>query len=121
MELIDIKWCMESVIRRAHDSWRSLEGVFICFKCKEKGHFKRECTNREVNDNRNHFGSDYYKKVIYHKNSQHPPNMLRQIQIEDGSSKSNDKALVMTQEDEGFNWNNLIPKIKSLALMAEIR
>ncbi|MFS7936738.1 putative transcription factor interactor and regulator CCHC(Zn) family [Helianthus anomalus] len=41
-----------------------------CFKCKENGHFKRECTNREVNDNSNPFGDDYYKKGIYHKNSQ---------------------------------------------------
>ncbi|MFS8003257.1 hypothetical protein Hanom_Chr13g01211891 [Helianthus anomalus] len=43
------------------------------------------------------------KKAIYHKTSQHPAKMSRPIPIEDGSSKSKNKALVIAQEDEGFN------------------
>ncbi|KAF5790198.1 putative transcription factor interactor and regulator CCHC(Zn) family [Helianthus annuus] len=118
LELIDIKWCMASVIRRAQ-RFMEITGMnslrrpnlklgfdkskVTCFKCKEKGHFKHECTNREVNNSSNPFGGDYYKRAIYQKNSQHTPNMSRPISIEDGSSKSKDKALVVTQGDEGFN------------------
>ncbi|MFS8019391.1 putative transcription factor interactor and regulator CCHC(Zn) family [Helianthus anomalus] len=36
-----------------------------CFKCKRKGHFKRECKNREADDSVNPFYEDYYKKAIY--------------------------------------------------------
>ncbi|MFS8018417.1 putative transcription factor interactor and regulator CCHC(Zn) family [Helianthus anomalus] len=33
-----------------------------CFRCKEKGHFKRECITKEVTDNNeNPFGRDYYQ------------------------------------------------------------
>ncbi|MFS7905410.1 hypothetical protein Hanom_Chr01g00047331 [Helianthus anomalus] len=42
------------------------------------------------------------------------------VQIEDSSSNSKDKALVVSQEDEGFNWNKYISKFESLALLAEI-
>ncbi|MFS7987539.1 putative transcription factor interactor and regulator CCHC(Zn) family [Helianthus anomalus] len=42
-----------------------------CFRCKQKGHFKRECVNREVAEHGNPFHDDYYKKAIYHKNSEH--------------------------------------------------
>ena len=42
------------------------------------------------------------------------------VQIEEGSSNRKDKALVVTQEDEGFNWNNFITKKETLGLMAEI-
>ncbi|MFS7995630.1 hypothetical protein Hanom_Chr12g01120191 [Helianthus anomalus] len=59
--------------------------------------------------NINPFGDDYYKKAIYHKRLQHP-NTSRPILIEDGSSKEKNKALMVTQEDEGFNWNKYIPK-----------
>ncbi|MFS7962257.1 hypothetical protein Hanom_Chr08g00724531 [Helianthus anomalus] len=52
--------------------------------------------NREVHGNNNPFGDDYYKRAIYHKNFEHPPNMSRPIPIENGPSKSKDKALVIT-------------------------
>ncbi|KAJ0467482.1 hypothetical protein HanIR_Chr14g0685721 [Helianthus annuus] len=47
MELMDIKWCLASVLR-------------------EKGHFKRECKNQEASGAKNPFGKDdYYQKAIY--------------------------------------------------------
>ncbi|MFS7937296.1 hypothetical protein Hanom_Chr05g00425941 [Helianthus anomalus] len=46
--------------------------------------------------------------------------MSRLIPSEDGSSKSKDKTWVITQEDEGFNWNNYISKTESLVLLPEI-
>ncbi|KAJ0616396.1 putative transcription factor interactor and regulator CCHC(Zn) family [Helianthus annuus] len=65
MELMDIKWCLASVLRRAEkfkqitgrDDFRDAnvstlgldKSKVTCFRCREKGHFKRECTNREAN------------------------------------------------------------------------
>ncbi|KAJ0856504.1 putative transcription factor interactor and regulator CCHC(Zn) family [Helianthus annuus] len=58
MELIDIRWCMASAVRRAQRFMeiigrKSIGGPstnlgfdkskVTCFKCKQKGHFKREC------------------------------------------------------------------------------
>ncbi|MFS7999402.1 putative transcription factor interactor and regulator CCHC(Zn) family [Helianthus anomalus] len=43
-----------------------------CFKCKQKGHFKRECTNWEADDNVNPFHEDYNKKAIYHRINEQP-------------------------------------------------
>ncbi|MFS7904732.1 hypothetical protein Hanom_Chr01g00039501 [Helianthus anomalus] len=87
---------------------------------KKEATSRENAPNREVQGNNNPFGDDYYKKAIYHKTSQHPPSTSRPIQIEDGSSKAKDKALVVTHEDKGFNWNNYIPKTESLAMLAEI-
>ncbi|KAM0038191.1 putative transcription factor interactor and regulator CCHC(Zn) family [Helianthus debilis subsp. tardiflorus] len=82
MELMDIKWCLASVLRRAEkfklitgrnnflDAHVSTLGFdkskVTCFRCREKGHFKRECKNREASDAKNPFGKDdYYRKAIY--------------------------------------------------------
>ncbi|KAF5796679.1 putative transcription factor interactor and regulator CCHC(Zn) family [Helianthus annuus] len=111
MELINIRWCMASVIRRAQ-IYMELTGnsciggldtklgfdksKVTCFRCKEKGHFKRECTNKEVkDDNVNPFRRDCYHRAIQHKNSQSSSfqSSSRIVPIEDG--KSNDKALVV--------------------------
>ncbi|MFS7900215.1 putative transcription factor interactor and regulator CCHC(Zn) family [Helianthus anomalus] len=54
-----------------------------CFKCKQKGNFKIECTNNKVDDSVNPFHEDYYKKAIYHHNNEQPSRK----QIEEGSSK----------------------------------
>ncbi|KAM0062266.1 putative transcription factor interactor and regulator CCHC(Zn) family [Helianthus debilis subsp. tardiflorus] len=82
MELMDIKWCLASVLRRAEkiklitgrndflDAHVSTLGFdkskVTCFRCREKGHFKRECKNREASGAQNPFGKDdYYRKAIY--------------------------------------------------------
>ena len=82
MELMDIKWCLASVLRRAEkfklitrrndflDEHVSTLGFYkskvTCFRCREKGHFKRECKNQEASGAKNPFGKDdYYRKAIY--------------------------------------------------------
>ena len=75
MELIDIRWCLASCIRRAQrymeiTGKQSLGGAstklgfdkskVTCFRCKQKGHFKRECRNSEVAEgNERPFNDDY--------------------------------------------------------------
>ncbi|MFS7914833.1 hypothetical protein Hanom_Chr02g00158191 [Helianthus anomalus] len=75
---------------------------------QKKRTFKRECTCQENLDNNNPF-SDFYKQAIYHK-----------PQVEPGSSRSKNKALVFIHEDEGFNWNNMFSQPDRQAMMAEI-
>ncbi|KAF5764429.1 putative transcription factor interactor and regulator CCHC(Zn) family [Helianthus annuus] len=87
MELIDIRWCMASVIRRAQRfmeiTGRSCLGdadtklgfdksKVTCFKCKQKGHFKRERSNRQADERVNPFHEDYYRKAIYHQTNEQP-------------------------------------------------
>ncbi|KAJ0570307.1 putative transcription factor interactor and regulator CCHC(Zn) family [Helianthus annuus] len=88
-----------------------------CFKCKQKGHFKRECTNQQADDSVNLFHEDYYKKAIYDHINEHP-SRTNQKQIGEGSLKEMKQALITIQEDEGFNWNKYIPKEK-FALVPE--
>ncbi|KAM0044380.1 putative transcription factor interactor and regulator CCHC(Zn) family [Helianthus debilis subsp. tardiflorus] len=82
MELVDIKWCLASVLRRA-EKFKTITGrndfldahvstlgfdksKVTCFRCREKGHFKRECKGREASGAQNPFGKDnYYRKAIY--------------------------------------------------------
>ncbi|KAJ0867548.1 putative transcription factor interactor and regulator CCHC(Zn) family [Helianthus annuus] len=133
MELIDIRWCLASVIRRAQrfmeiTGRQSIGGPstklgfdkskVTCFKCKQKGHFKRECKNSVVDETANPFQDDYYRKALYHRNRE-PPNMR---QIEDNPMKENSRALAVIQDDEGFNWNDFIPDEDQIgyAFMAEV-
>ncbi|KAF5813176.1 putative transcription factor interactor and regulator CCHC(Zn) family [Helianthus annuus] len=134
MELMDIRWCMASIIRRAQrfmeiSGRKCLEGPDMklgfdkgkvtCFKYKQKGHFKRECTNNKADDSVNPFHEDYYTKAIYHRNNEQP-SRTSQKQIEEGSSKERKQACVTILDDDGFNWNKYIPKEK-LGLVAETR
>ncbi|KAJ0938277.1 putative transcription factor interactor and regulator CCHC(Zn) family [Helianthus annuus] len=133
LELIDIKWCMASLVRRAQrfmeiTGRNSLSGPdqklgfdktkVTCFKCKEKGHFKRECPNREVKNHQNPFTNDYYKQAIYHRPNQQPA--VQRPQIENKP----EKALIVNQDDEkvasGFSWDKFIPGNDDQAMMAEV-
>ncbi|KAJ0434586.1 putative transcription factor interactor and regulator CCHC(Zn) family [Helianthus annuus] len=119
MELIDIKWCMASAVRRAQRfmeiTGRSCLGAadtklgfdkskVTCFQCKQKGHFKRECRNRQTDEAVNPFRDDYYQKAVYHRISE-PPKVNKK-KIGEGSSKDRKQAMVadwVIQEEEGFN------------------
>ncbi|KAJ0622011.1 putative transcription factor interactor and regulator CCHC(Zn) family [Helianthus annuus] len=120
MELIDIRWCMASAVRRAQRFMeitrrKSIGGPstklgfdkskVTCFKCKQKGHFKREYRNTYADESENPFREDYYKKAIYHQNKSEPPRMK---QIEDNKEKS--RALAVIHDDEGFDWSELLPE-----------
>ncbi|KAJ0463948.1 putative transcription factor interactor and regulator CCHC(Zn) family [Helianthus annuus] len=110
MELIDIRWCLASGIRRAQrfiqiTGRQELGGLLstklgfdkskvTCFRCKQKGHFKRECVNREVADHGNLFHDDYYKKAIYHKTGEHTSGESLKW-ITGSSSKEKSQALVI--------------------------
>ncbi|KAJ0576488.1 putative transcription factor interactor and regulator CCHC(Zn) family [Helianthus annuus] len=133
LELIDIKWGMASLVRRAQrfmeiTGRNSLSGPdqklgfdkskVTCFKCKEKGHFKRECPNREVKNHQNPFTNDYYKQAIYHRPNQQPA--VQRPQIENKP----EKALIVNQDDEkvasGFSWDKFIPEKDDQAMMAKV-
>ncbi|KAJ0898723.1 putative transcription factor interactor and regulator CCHC(Zn) family [Helianthus annuus] len=120
MELIDVRWCMASAVRRAQrfmeiTGRKSIGGPstklgfdkskVTCFKCKQKGHFKRECRNAYADESENPFRKDYYKKAIYHQNKSEPPRMK---QLEDNKEKS--RALAVIHDDEGFDWSELLPE-----------
>ncbi|KAM0012413.1 putative transcription factor interactor and regulator CCHC(Zn) family [Helianthus debilis subsp. tardiflorus] len=127
MELMDIRWCMASVILRAQrfmeiTGRKCLEGPDMkigfdknkvtCFKCKQKGHFKRECSNNKADDSVNPFHDDYYKKANYHQNDEQPTRK----QLDEGSSKEKKHALLTNRDrsesnilqDKKFNWDDYI-------------
>ncbi|KAM0008023.1 putative transcription factor interactor and regulator CCHC(Zn) family [Helianthus debilis subsp. tardiflorus] len=120
MELIDIRWCMASAVRRAQrfmeiTGRKSIGGPstklgfdkskVTCFKCKQKGHFKRKCRNAYADESENPFREDFYKKTIYHQNKSEPPRMK---QIEDNKEKS--RAFAVIHDDEGFDWSEMLPE-----------
>ncbi|KAJ0837426.1 putative transcription factor interactor and regulator CCHC(Zn) family [Helianthus annuus] len=131
MELMDIKWCLVSVLRRAEkfkqitgrDDLREAnvsnlgfdESKVTCFRCREKGHFKRECTNREASGAQNPFNNnnDYYRKAIYHQVAQQPSqHHQHQAQTAHGGSVIEDsgkRACVVNQDEKKpFNWNKYV-------------
>ncbi|KAJ0619685.1 putative transcription factor interactor and regulator CCHC(Zn) family [Helianthus annuus] len=145
LELMDIKWCLASVLRRAEkfkmitgrnnflDAHVSTLGFdkskVTCFRCREKGHFKRECTNREASGTKNPFGeNDYYRKAIYQQITHHPhqqkePQTAHAKMIEDANKKG--YYGIIDQDDEkvaaGFSWDKYIPPdSKTVALIAQI-
>ncbi|MFS7980355.1 hypothetical protein Hanom_Chr10g00938461 [Helianthus anomalus] len=99
MELMDIKWCLAIVLRRAE-------------KFKEKGHFKRECTNRKASGAQNPFNNnnDYYRKAIYHQVAQQQQ-VPHQAQTAHGRNVLEDSkraCLINQGKDGGFSWDKYI-------------
>ncbi|KAJ0703274.1 putative transcription factor interactor and regulator CCHC(Zn) family [Helianthus annuus] len=134
MELMDIKWCLASVLRRA-EKFKQITGrddlreanvstlgfdksKVTCFRCREKGHFKRECTNREASGAQNPFNNnnDYYRKAIYHQVAQQPSQQHQhQAQTAHGRNVIEDssKRACMVNQDEKkpsteFNWDKYV-------------
>ncbi|KAJ0770960.1 putative transcription factor interactor and regulator CCHC(Zn) family [Helianthus annuus] len=122
MELMDIKWCLASVLRRAEkfklitgrndflDAHVSTLGFdkskVTCFKCREKDHFKRECKNREANDAKNPFRKDdYYRKAIYQQVGQQ---QQQEPQVAHGRKVIEDSKRAYLGNQESFNWNKYI-------------
>ncbi|KAJ0489710.1 putative transcription factor interactor and regulator CCHC(Zn) family [Helianthus annuus] len=119
MELMDIKWCLVSVLRRAKkfklitgrndflDAHVSTLGFdkskVTCIKCREKGHFKRECKNREASDVKNPFGKDdNYRKAIYQQVGQQ---QQQEPQVAHGRKVIEDSKRACMGNQENFNWN----------------
>ncbi|KAJ0927700.1 putative transcription factor interactor and regulator CCHC(Zn) family [Helianthus annuus] len=119
MELMDIKWCMASVLRRAEkfkqitgrDDFRDVnvstlgfdKSKVTCFRCREKGHFKRECTNREASGAQNPFNNnDYYQKAIYHQVAQQPHQQEPQTAHLRRRSKNHQRELFMILKAKAF-------------------
>ncbi|KAJ0616574.1 putative transcription factor interactor and regulator CCHC(Zn) family [Helianthus annuus] len=125
MELMDIKWCMASVMRRAEkfkqitgpDDFRDAnvsvlgfdKSKVTCFRCREKGHFKRECKNREATGAQNPFGNnDYHKKAIYHQITQPAQ---QNAQTTHGRDVVDKRACVVSQgKYDNFTWEKYLPK-----------
>ncbi|MCQ7290025.1 zinc finger domain-containing protein, partial [Salmonella enterica] len=149
MELMDIKWCLASVLRCA-EKFKTITGrndfldahvstlgfdksKVTCFRCREKGHFKRECKNRDANDAKNPFGKDdYYRKAIYQQvgqQQQKEPKVAHGRKVIEDSSKiaclvnqenfswdkyitAKNKACLINQDDErlaeGFSWDRFV-------------
>ncbi|KAJ0451725.1 putative transcription factor interactor and regulator CCHC(Zn) family [Helianthus annuus] len=132
MELMDIKWCMASVMRRAEkfkqitgrDDFRDAnvstlgfdKSKVTCFRCREKGHFKRECKNREATGVQNPFGNnDYHKKAIYHQITQ--PAQQHQAQTAYGRDVVDKRACVVSQgKYDNFTWEKYLPKDSKVCL-----
>ncbi|KAJ0742900.1 putative transcription factor interactor and regulator CCHC(Zn) family [Helianthus annuus] len=132
MELMDIKWCLASVLRRA-EKFKQITGrddlrdanvstlgfdksKVTCFRCREKGHFKRECTNREASGAQNPFNNnnDYYRKAIYHQVGQSSQQQKHQAQTAHGRDVIEDTGkracVVNPNQKQSFTWDNYIPE-----------
>ncbi|KAJ0481752.1 putative transcription factor interactor and regulator CCHC(Zn) family [Helianthus annuus] len=142
MEMMDIKWCHASVLRRAeklkiitgrndfldaHVSTLGLDKSKVtCIRCREKGHFKRECKNKEASGAQNPFRKDdYYRKAIYQQVGQSQDSQTAHgRKIEDSKRaclvnfnwsnyiSSDSKACIVDQDDEqlpeGFSWDMFV-------------
>ncbi|KAJ0481200.1 putative transcription factor interactor and regulator CCHC(Zn) family [Helianthus annuus] len=130
LEIMDIKWCLASVLRRAEkfkqitgrDDFRDAnvstlgfdKSKVTCFRCREKGHFKRECTNCEGGGAQNPFGNnDYHRKAIYHQIIQGPELMKEWMDVfandeknQDGESISSDDSSEKTQVFDQSSTNS---------------
>ncbi|KAJ0752313.1 putative transcription factor interactor and regulator CCHC(Zn) family [Helianthus annuus] len=123
LELMDVKWCLASAVRSAEkfqqitgrDEFSELskspigfdKSKVTCFRCREKGHFKRECKNKAANGRQDQSGkNNYYQKSIFHQTEQQSSSSRA---LEDGKKK----AYLVNQDDEkvaeGFSWDKYIP------------
>ncbi|KAJ0610459.1 putative transcription factor interactor and regulator CCHC(Zn) family [Helianthus annuus] len=118
MELNDIRWCLASCITRAQ-RYMEITGKHAiggsstklgfdkskvtCFKCKQKGHFKRECNNSAVDGNEHPFNDDYYRKAIYHRSKEEPKKI-------ENNPKEKSRACVVIHDDEGYDWSEILPE-----------
>ncbi|KAJ0619721.1 hypothetical protein HanHA89_Chr02g0074461 [Helianthus annuus] len=75
----------------------------------EKGHFKRECKNREATGAQNPFGNnDYHKKAIYHQITQPAQ---QNAQTTHGRDVVDKRACVVSQgKYDNFTWEKYLPK-----------
>ncbi|KAM0044022.1 hypothetical protein Hdeb2414_s0010g00348291 [Helianthus debilis subsp. tardiflorus] len=118
MELIDIRWCMASAIRRAQRFMEITDGKSIGGPSTKLGFDKSKVTclsvsrkvtssvrNAYADESENPFSEDYYKKAIYHQNKSEPPRMK---QIEENKEKS--RAPTVIYDDEGYDWSELLPE-----------
>ncbi|XP_022026823.1 myosin-2 heavy chain, non muscle-like [Helianthus annuus] len=98
MELIDIRWCMASVIRRAQ-------------------RFMEITGRNSINGPSKKLGFDK-SKAIYHRNREEPPRMK---QIEE-TPKEKTRALAVIQDDESFDWSEFLPEDDAVgyAFMAKV-
>ncbi|KAJ0567403.1 putative transcription factor interactor and regulator CCHC(Zn) family [Helianthus annuus] len=142
LELMDVKWCLASACRRAEkfqqitgrDEFRGMaasplgfdKSKVICFRCKGKGHFKRECKNQESTGSQEK--SNYYQKSIFHQIDQKPQQKEPQTAHGKMIEEDNRKAYygIIDQSDEfvahGFSWDKYIPSgtMPDVALVTRI-
>ncbi|KAF5813679.1 putative transcription factor interactor and regulator CCHC(Zn) family [Helianthus annuus] len=129
LELMDVKWCLASACRRAEkfqqitgrDEFRGMatsplgfdKSKVTCFRCKGKGHFKRECKNQESSGSQDK--SNYYQKSIFHQIDQQPQQKDQKTAHGKMIEEANRKAYygIINQNDEfvteGFSWDKYIP------------
>ncbi|MFS7936717.1 putative transcription factor interactor and regulator CCHC(Zn) family [Helianthus anomalus] len=130
---------MASVLRRAKKFKQITGRDDFCDANGKKGHFKRECKNREAGGAQNPFGNnDYHKKAIYHQVTPPAPHQAQTAHGRDviESSKraclgkydnftwdkylpTNSKVCLAKQDDEklaeGFCWDNFCPDQELMA------
>ncbi|MFS7977448.1 hypothetical protein Hanom_Chr10g00904081 [Helianthus anomalus] len=97
MELIDIKWCMASTMRRAQRFMEITGRSSLASGDSKLG---------EIDEPTNPFRDDYYKKAIYHRSS--GSSNVNQKQIDEGSSKA--RAMAVIHDDEGYDWSQVLPE-----------
>ncbi|KAF5784573.1 putative transcription factor interactor and regulator CCHC(Zn) family [Helianthus annuus] len=125
MELMDIKWVFASAVRWAKDFMErtgrtSLESnkdtkysfdkeAVKCFRCGERGHFKRESTKPPQYGNQNPFRNRTNQS---NQNSNHNNNnnteramVLVGISNQVGSSNANNTKALVVQADENYDWS----------------